>query len=280
MKEFIEKKLNLIIAGVVIVALIAIGIPLSLNTVQTNTGNSEIETVVSTTEAPPTTESEETEPGTELSISSRSIKKPKAKPSHKKKKAKIKKEKSKDKKTKAKEKAKTDNKEDTSTTGSKKKTPAGFSYATAPKQANVSYKAQWNAGYLVAIDNPDKNYNSGHIELSDYDRDLLERLCYGEFGDGGFVGAALVAQAVKDSMKTYGIKTVKDVIKQFSYDGRTDIPGNKTIKDAVTYVFDMDKAAVQHRIIYMYDTKYVDSAFHETQNYVCTFKTTRFFDKK
>ncbi len=109
---------------------------------------------------------------------------------------------------------------------------------------------------------------------------MLERLCYGEFGDGGFTGAALVAQAVKDAMNTYGITSVKEVIRRFSYDGRTDIPAGKTIKDAVIYIFDMDKSAVQHRIIYMYDTAYVDSEFHETQNYVCTFKTTRFFDRK
>ena len=33
-----------------------------------------------------------------------------------------------------------------------------------------------NAGYLVAIDNPDKTYKSGQVTLSDHDRDLLERL--------------------------------------------------------------------------------------------------------
>ncbi len=273
MKEKIENKLTLILAGVVIVVLIAIGIPLCINTVQTHTSDSEIETVVSTYDEIATTEAAEPETETEtqpeLSISSKTVT------------IKSKTEKSKAKKKAVKKKkTKTSKKKLTKSKKVKKKSKKNFSYATAPKQANVSYSAQWNAGYLVAIDNPDSGYHPAHVELSDKDRDLLERLCYGEFGDGGFTGAALVAQSVKDAMNTFGYTSVKTVIKSLSYDGRTDHAAGKTIKDAVTYVFDMDKSAVQHRIIYMYDTAYVDSEFHETQNYVCTFKSTRFFDKK
>lgn len=277
MKEKLEKKFTLILSVAVIVVLIAVGIPLSVNTVQTHTSDIEAETVISADILPSTsaslpTESQETEP--ELKIYSKTVKLGSESKKTSKKKPEKKVTKSK-KKTSSK---KADDKDDKKK--KKKKSIPGFSYATAPTKANVSYSAQWNAGYLVAIDNPDSGYHPGHVELSDKDRDLLERLCYGEFGDGGFTGAALVAQAVRDAMNTYGISSVKQVIKQFSYDGRTDHAAGQTIKDAVTYVFDMDKAAVQHRIIYMYDTAYVDSEFHETQNYVCTFKTTRFFDKK
>lgn len=277
MKEKLEKKFTLILSFIVIVVLIAVGIPLSVNTVQTHTSDIEAETVISADVLPSTsaseTESQETEP--ELKIYSKTVKLDSKSKTASKKKPEKKVTKSK-KNTSSK---KSDDKDDKDKKKKKKRIP-GFSYATAPTKANVSYSAQWNAGYLVAIDNPDSGYHPSHVELSDKDRDLLERLCYGEFGDGGFTGAALVAQAVRDAMNTYGISSVKQVINQFSYDGRTDHPGGQTIKDAVTYIFDMDKAAVQHRIIYMYDTAYVDSEFHETQNYVCTFKTTRFFDKK
>lgn len=274
MKEKLEKKFTLILSCIVIVVLIAVGIPLSVNTVQTRTADIEAETVISADVLPSTsaseTESPETEP--ELKIYSKTVKlDSKSKTASKKKP---------EKKSKKVKKKTSSKKSDDKNKKKKKKRIPGFSYATAPTQANVSYSAQWNAGYLVAIDNPDSSYHPSHIELSDKDRDLLERLCYGEFGDGGFTGAALIAQAVRDAMATYGISSVRQVINQFSYDGRTDHPGDKTIKDAVTYIFDMDKAAVKHRIIYMYDTAYVDSEFHETQNYVCTFKTTRFFDKK
>lgn len=281
MKEKLEKKFNIILSVAVIVVLIAVGIPLSVNTVQTQTADIEAETVVSADDVLPSTsstaetESVETQP--ELKIYSKTVNLGSKSKKTSKKKAENKSKKSKKKTSSKKSSKKSDDKDKKK---KKKKSIPGFSYATAPTKANVSYSSQWNAGYLVAIDNPDSSYHPAHVELSDKDRDLLERLCYGEFGDGGFTGAALVAQAVRDAMNTYGISSVKQVINQFSYDGRTDHAAGQTIKDAVTYVFDMDKAAVQHRIIYMYDTAYVDSEFHETQNYVCTFKTTRFFDKK
>lgn len=272
MKEKLEKRVTYIMSGVVIAVLIVIMVLLSIRIINKRVNRSTVETVVST-EPTSTTEPEETEPTTELKIKTYIVgEKPMAEKPEKIEKPEKKTEPTTAKAVKA--------KKSTAATKPKKKAKTGFSYATAPKKPGVSYDAQWNAGYLVAIDNPDGGYHPPHIELSDKDRDLLERLCYGEFGDGGFTGAALVAQAVRDAMYTYGLHTVKDVINRFSYDGRTDHPGGQTIKDAVTYIFDMDKAAVQHRIIYMYDTAYVDSEFHETQNYVCTFKSTRFFDKK
>lgn len=281
MKKLLKKRFNLILVAVISAVLVAAGVPMSVNTFGDKTSDFETETVVSSTEATAETESrenEETEPQTELSISSSIVKlKPQA--------GKSKESKNAEKKTAKKlTEKKPDAKKATepSSTSAKKKSPKkGFSYATAPTVKNkASYDEQWNAGYLVAIDNPDRSFHPAHVELSDADRDLLERLCYGEFGNGGFTGAALIAQAVRDAMNTYGISSVKDVISGLHYTGRTNHPGGKTIKDAVVYIFDMDKSAVQHRIIYMYDTSYVDSFFHESQSYVCTFKTTRFFDKK
>ncbi len=71
---------------------------------------------------------------------------------------------------------------------------ATIPFATAiPPKSPPDYNAQWNAGYLVAIDNPDLTYECAQVTLTDEDRDLLERLCMGEFGSGGFVGAALIA---------------------------------------------------------------------------------------
>lgn len=77
-------------------------------------------------------------------------------------------------------------------------TQATVPFATAiPPKEPVDYQSQWDAGYLVAIDNPDKTYECSKVTLTDEDRDLLERLCMGEFGSGGFIGAALIAQSVK-----------------------------------------------------------------------------------
>ena len=153
-------------------------------------------------------------------------------------------------------------------------------FATAiPAEVPADYNAQWNAGYLVAIDNPDTTYKCGQVTLSDYDRDLLERLCMGEFGSGGFVGAALIAQAVKNAICFDGYTSVGSIIEGCHYTGRTDIPANDACKQAVTYIFDQNHDAVQHRIMYMYNPNLVQSTFHESQNYILTYEDVRFFDR-
>lgn len=157
---------------------------------------------------------------------------------------------------------------------------ATIPFATAiPPQTPADYNAQWNAGYLVAIDNPDTTYECGQVTLCDADRDLLERLCMGEFGSGGFVGAALIAQAVKDAMCFDGYTSVQAVIDDCHYTGRTDVGTNEACKQAVRYIFDENHDAVQHRIMYMYNPNLVQSAFHESQNYILTYQDVRFFDR-
>lgn len=153
-----------------------------------------------------------------------------------------------------------------------------FATAIPPKEP-ANYEEQWDAGYLIAIDNPDKTYKCGQVTLSDYDRDLLERLCMGEFGSGGFVGAALIAQSVKNAMCFDGYTSVYRIIEDYHYTGRTDIPGNEECKRAVRYIFDENHDAVQHRILYMYNPLLVDSEFHESQNYILTYEDVRFFDR-
>lgn len=153
-------------------------------------------------------------------------------------------------------------------------------YATAEPVANpADYNEQWNQGYLVAIDNPDTSYSTGHVSLTDEDRDLLERLCYGEFGSGGFVGASLIAQSVKDAMYYVGFTSVAQVIREYKYTGSTTSGKNQACQQAVKYVFDENHDAVQHRIMYMYNPYMVPSQFHESQKFILSYENVRFFDK-
>lgn len=153
-------------------------------------------------------------------------------------------------------------------------------FATAvPAASPADYQTQWDQGFLVAIDNPDPSYSCPHVSLTDDDRDLLERLCMGEFGSGGFIGAALIAQCVKDAMCFDGYATVADVIQYCRYDGSTDIGTNDACRQAVRYVFDDNCDAVQHRIMYMYNPYMVKSAFHESQNFILSYQGVRFFDR-
>ena len=176
--------------------------------------------------------------------------------------------------------AETTKKAETTVSATTQASTQALYYATAiPVETPASYEEQWNAGYLVAIDNPDTTYECAKVTLTDEDRDLLERLCYGEFGSGGFIGAALIAQCVKDAMCFDGYPTVESVIKNCHYDGSTEKGTSTACKQAVSYIFDQNKEAVQHRMMYMYNPNMVYSAFHESQNYILTYQNVRFFDR-
>lgn len=153
-------------------------------------------------------------------------------------------------------------------------------YATVmTMETRATLEEQWDEGYIVAIDYPDKTYKTFHIELTEDDRDVLEHLCMGEYGSGGFIGVALIAQCVKDAMCFDGYETVEDVRVNCNYDASLDNTPTQEVKDAVSYIFDYDQAAVQHRLMYMYNPYIVYSAFHESQNYILSYGDVRFFDR-
>ncbi|MGN1138482.1 MAG: hypothetical protein ACI4RM_03475 [Ruminococcus sp.] len=258
MNNILEKRITVILVAVVLVLCIAIGIPVGISHCQVTTSNYD---VVETTEA--TTESTTEPTETSLQAETETVRvntKANAKTN------------SGDEKLKNTKPAETKETKPTET--------EEVTFATAATgTAKTSYTTQWNQGYIVAVDYPDTGYSCPHIELTDENRDLVERLCMGEFSTGGFNGAALIAQAVKNTMATYGYTNVKDVIDKFHYDGSLKYQPTKSVRDAVVYIFDMDKDAVQHRILYMYNPSNGISKFHESQEYVCTYKNVRFFDK-
>lgn len=272
MKELFEKRVNLILIAVILVVAILIGIPMISRGCSTSTSNGEIETTAAT--KPATADEAETET-TEPTTTGDKIKDSKVE---------LKKKNASNSST-ASVSTKSDARKssDSASASSKKKSSSSSRvFATAPKvEDKASHSAQWEAGYLVAIDSPDTSYGCAHVELSDKDRDLLERLCMGELGSGGFTGAALIAQAVKNAMYYDGYTSVQSVIDDYHYSGKLTTPTQR-VKDAVIYVFDMDKDAIQHRILYMYNPKLMDdkfSEFHEGLHYICTYQDVRFFDR-
>lgn len=125
----------------------------------------------------------------------------------------------------------------------------------------------------------DAGYCPQYVELSDYDRDLLERLVTGEAASLGYEGCALVAQAVRDTMNMTGITSVEQIINEYKYTGSTDLKATNTAKKAVSDIFDKNGYAVNHRIIYFYAQDLVQSTWHETQNFVVSCANMRFFDE-
>ena len=128
---------------------------------------------------------------------------------------------------------------------------------------------------LVDIANPDYSYSPCHVSLSSYDRAKLERLVMGEAGTMGYTGCALVAQSIRDAMNRSGTSSIDQIIYEYQYFGSTAIEPNSDVKSAVSYIFDQDGSAVQHRVLCFYIGY---SAWHETQTFLTSIGGVRFFD--
>ncbi|MBQ8056898.1 MAG: hypothetical protein IJ275_01020 [Ruminococcus sp.] len=153
------------------------------------------------------------------------------------------------------------------------------SSTTAPSTGGGSYvSGSTQTGYLLSIDNPDPNYQSYSIHLSDADRDLAERLLMGEAGSMGYTGMAIVAQCMRDACVMRGSSDIASLISSFGYDGSTSMKPSQTCKDVINYIFDQGGAAVQHRTLVFYSTAHCSSSWHESQNFICQYGSVRFFD--
>ena len=152
--------------------------------------------------------------------------------------------------------------------GSETTSSTGNTTSTADRSA-------YSGDALLEIDDPDANYSPSRVTLSDYDRAKLERLVMGEAGSMGYSGCALVAQAIRDAMNLSGTSSIDEIISDYGYYGATSIEPNADVKAAVSYIFDENGSAVQHRVLCFYIGS---SAWHETQDFVVELDGVRFFD--
>lgn len=131
---------------------------------------------------------------------------------------------------------------------------------------------------LIAGDRIDSNYHGQSIVLDSENRHTLECLVMGEAGNQGFIGAALVAQTIHDTMLNDGDFNVNSIRIKHGYTGSIDNEPNDDVKQAVAFIFDKGGMAVQHRLIYFYAPKVTSSDFHENQKFIVTYKGHKFFD--
>jgi hypothetical protein len=131
------------------------------------------------------------------------------------------------------------------------------------------------SNYLLNIENPDTDYHGTVVTLSAEERRLVELKVMGEAGNQGFVGAALVGQAIRDGLTFY--KDIGNLFSALSYSGKMHREPNEDVIKAVNYIFDEGKSAVQHRLIYFYNPELCDSSFHESQNFIIEYKNHKFY---
>lgn len=149
--------------------------------------------------------------------------------------------------------------------------------AIAGVASSSSGTTEGSGEFLLSCENPDAGYTGQSWEVDD--RALLENLVSTEFGDD-YVGAVLVAQAMRDSMVERNTHDVAWTIEEYGYTGLVENPTGTTqnAKDAVTFVFDQGGSGVQHRVKAMYNTHAGTSSWHESLTFVIQYKNVRFFD--
>ena len=126
--------------------------------------------------------------------------------------------------------------------------------------------------YLLDIDSPDDSYIPAKINLTDEEVEELARIVEGEFGGGGFIGCALIAQSIRDAMVTFGYSAM-EIRENMQYYGYAN-PQSFGVYEAIKWIFD-GHAVVQHRILVMNNSP---GGWHGTQNFVVYYQGVWFYD--
>lgn len=114
--------------------------------------------------------------------------------------------------------------------------------------------------------------------LTDYERWVVECVVMGESGGELYEGQVLVAQCILNACLKDNIQPSK-VRKKYKYSGWNENP-TKSVKNAVSAVFDLGEKIVDEPILYFYAPSLCKSKWHETQIFIIEFGGHRFFKEK
>lgn len=111
--------------------------------------------------------------------------------------------------------------------------------------------------------------------LSDMERDLVERVVMAESGGESYEGQMLVAQCILNACEIDGIRPA-ETIRKYAYAKGRPKPSESVIR-AVSAVFDRGEQVTDEPIVYFYAPAMVKSKFHERQRFICEVGGHRFF---
>ena len=114
--------------------------------------------------------------------------------------------------------------------------------------------------------------------LTDTERDLVERVVMAESGGESYEGQILVAQCILNACEIDGICPAK-VVKKYVYAKARPEPSD-SVKRAVSAVFDKGEQVTDEKVIYFYAPGIVKSEFHESQTFCIEVGGHRFFKEK
>jgi hypothetical protein len=111
--------------------------------------------------------------------------------------------------------------------------------------------------------------------LTDAERDLVERVVMAESGGESYKGQMLVCQCILNACEIDGIRPA-EAIKKYAYAKARPKPTD-SVKRAVSAVFDKGETVTDEAIVYFYAPAVVRSEFHERQIFCIEEGGHRFF---
>ena len=112
--------------------------------------------------------------------------------------------------------------------------------------------------------------------ITDDEYDYICHVVMGEAGSDGWESMVAVAQCYKNAMKKENVSAYK-IKTMYGYAAHTNNTPTKEVKEAVYKVFYEDYGVTTEPILYYYAPKYSSGSWHQTQTYVGTWGTQRFY---
>nr|DAM37288.1 MAG TPA: spore cortex-lytic enzyme [Caudoviricetes sp.] len=114
--------------------------------------------------------------------------------------------------------------------------------------------------------------------LSNYERDVVERVVMAEAGGESYEGQMLVAQCILNAAEKTGTAPSEAVVTYQYTSARPD--PTQSVRDAVAAVFDDGDTVTDEPVMYFYNPARVTSAWHESQIFVIEVGGHRFFAER
>lgn len=143
----------------------------------------------------------------------------------------------------------------------------------APQQEQVIIET--NPTVTTTTAKPTTATKGPFYPLTEWERDLVERVVMAEAGGEPFLGQKAVAQCILNASLLRQIPPAK-VVNALKYTKARPEP-TESVKQAVAAVFDDGETVFDRDVIYFYAPGLATSSWHESQTYVVTIGCHRFF---
>lgn len=150
-----------------------------------------------------------------------------------------------------------------------------FIYYGKPESGPVAFgeeTEQEDAPIAQAIEPPVPTI---YYDLTEEERDLIERVVMSEAGGEEYIGQQAVAQCILNACELWGARPAA-IIDSLGYATYRE-NASQSVKDAVSDVFDDGVMVLPETAMYFYAPDLVYSAWHESQIYLDTIGCHKFF---